>query len=116
MRARVLCAQVGDTPQLFPPCGGLCRFYLGRGAYRLRGSSEGTSSIGQRSAADQATPHQPVPEAVTRLGRPCSSWANTPPPGHILSRESPSAVMTMERTLTLRHGMASGVMCLALPA
>src|SRR5262249_43300659 len=31
-RARALCAQVGDTPQLFPTLWGLCRFYLGRGA------------------------------------------------------------------------------------
>jgi class 3 adenylate cyclase/predicted ATPase len=31
-RARALCQQVGETPQLFPTLWGLYRFYLGRGA------------------------------------------------------------------------------------
>src|SRR6266536_4948173 len=31
-RARALCAQVGDTPQLFPTLQGLCQCYYGRGA------------------------------------------------------------------------------------
>jgi predicted ATPase len=44
-RARVLCAQVGDTPQLFPTLGGLWRFYYARGA--LRTARElGNSSTG----------------------------------------------------------------------
>src|SRR5438093_13248475 len=30
-RARALCQQVGDTPQLFPVLRGLCLFYLNRG-------------------------------------------------------------------------------------
>ena len=30
-RARELCQQVGETPQLFPVLGGLVRFYIGRG-------------------------------------------------------------------------------------
>jgi predicted ATPase/class 3 adenylate cyclase len=30
-RARVLCQQVGETPQVFPALGGLHRFYFGRG-------------------------------------------------------------------------------------
>jgi predicted ATPase len=33
-RARVLCQQVGDTPQLFPVLRGLHRFYLVRGEFR----------------------------------------------------------------------------------
>jgi predicted ATPase len=32
-RARALCAQVGETPQLFPTLWGLCRCYQGRGAF-----------------------------------------------------------------------------------
>jgi predicted ATPase len=31
-RARALCAQLGETPQLFPTLRGLCRFYQNRGA------------------------------------------------------------------------------------
>src|SRR4029450_3940043 len=30
-RARELCQQVGETPQLFPVLGGLVRFHIGRG-------------------------------------------------------------------------------------
>jgi hypothetical protein len=33
-RARALCAQAGDTPQLFPTLGGLWRFYASRGAFQ----------------------------------------------------------------------------------
>lgn len=29
-RARVLCAQVGESPQIFPALRGLCRFYYNR--------------------------------------------------------------------------------------
>src|SRR5262249_36139195 len=33
-RARALCHQVGQTPQLFPTLGGLWRYYAGRGAFQ----------------------------------------------------------------------------------
>ena len=33
-RARALCRQVGESPQLFPVLGGLIAFYLNRGRYQ----------------------------------------------------------------------------------
>ena len=49
-RARALCAQVGETPQLFPTLRGLWRFYRNRGHCQRRGSW-GNSSCGWRSGS-----------------------------------------------------------------
>jgi predicted ATPase len=50
-RARALCAQVGDTSQLFPTLWGLCRFYLGRGALpTARELGEQLDRLAQREA------------------------------------------------------------------
>jgi len=48
-RARALCQQVGEMPQLFPTLWGLWRFYEGRGALPTRGSW-GNSSTDWHSA------------------------------------------------------------------
>ena len=53
-RARALCAQVGETPQLFPTLRGLWRFYQSRGRSRRRGSW-GNSSCGWRSVTADPT-------------------------------------------------------------
>src|SRR5262249_32034455 len=51
-RARALCAQVGDTPQLFPMLRGLGRFYFGRGALpTAREVGEQLYRLAQREAA-----------------------------------------------------------------
>jgi class 3 adenylate cyclase len=85
-RAQALCAQVGDTPQLFPTLWGLQRFYRNRGA--LSTARElGNSSCNWRSV--QRT-RRIAWRRMTRSERPCSPWANTPPPGRTLSRRSPS--------------------------
>jgi predicted ATPase len=48
-RARALCHQVGETPQLFPALWGLCRFYRGRGALQsARGLGEQLLGLAQR--------------------------------------------------------------------
>jgi len=48
-RARELCQQVGETPQLFPVLFGLWRFYLLRGAYQTaRELAEQALSVAQR--------------------------------------------------------------------
>src|SRR5437762_13589665 len=50
-RARALCAQVGDTPQLFPTLGGLCMFYRNRGALSTsRELGEQLYRLAQRAA------------------------------------------------------------------
>jgi class 3 adenylate cyclase/predicted ATPase len=48
-RARELCQQVGETPQLFPVLGGLVRFYVGRGeSQTARELGEQMFSLAQR--------------------------------------------------------------------
>ena len=50
-RARALCAQVGDTPQLFPTLWGLCRFYYNQGALpTARELGEQLMRLAQREA------------------------------------------------------------------
>ena len=64
-RARELCQQVGDTPQLFPTLRGLWRFYQGRGALlTARELGEQLLRLAQREAA-------PMPrlEAHNALGQ-----------------------------------------------
>jgi predicted ATPase len=50
-RARMLCAQVGDTPRLFPTLWGLCRFFANRGALpTAREVGEELYRLAQRTA------------------------------------------------------------------
>ena len=67
-----------------------CGAYVGSistgGRCRRRGSW-GNSSTGWRSARPR---RRPAWRPMTRSGRPCSSWANTPRPGRTWSRGSPS--------------------------
>src|SRR5207248_3727863 len=50
-RARALCEQVGETPQLFPALRGLCRFYQNRGALpTARELGEQLFRLAQRAA------------------------------------------------------------------
>src|SRR5207245_11543663 len=54
MRARVLCTQVGETPQLFPVLWGLCLFYTGRG--ELQSARElGEQGLALAQRQDEAT-------------------------------------------------------------
>jgi predicted ATPase len=51
-RARVLCQQIDNTPQLFPALLGLCRFYQNRGALpAARELGEQLDCLAQREAA-----------------------------------------------------------------
>ena len=59
-RARVLCTQVGETPQLFPTLRGLCRFYCNRGALRTaRELGEQLWRLAQRDGRAHAPPGGP---------------------------------------------------------
>jgi predicted ATPase len=53
-RARVLCEQIGDIPQLFPALRGLCWFYINRGA--LPTARELGEQLLSRLAQHAATP------------------------------------------------------------
>ena len=111
-RARALCAQVGETPQLFPTLWGLWRFYRTGERYGRRGSW-GNSSSGWRSMRPTRCTAW---RRMKRSGRPCSSWVNTPPPGCTWSRGSPSSTRRQQRAQVLRHDAAPGVRCLAYAA
>ena len=60
-RARVLCQQVGDTPQLFPVLRGLHRFYLVRGEFRTAHAlSEQCLRLAQQAHDASALPGCPI--------------------------------------------------------
>ena len=77
-RARELCQQVGETPQLFPVLGGLVRFYIGRGesqtAWEL---GEQMLSLAQRvhDSAGLAHAHIMLGHALLSL----RAWDAAPP-------------------------------------
>jgi class 3 adenylate cyclase/tetratricopeptide (TPR) repeat protein len=60
-RARELCQQVGETPQLFPVLGGLVRFYLGRG------ESQTAWELGEQMLSLVQRVHDPAGFALAHL-------------------------------------------------
>jgi predicted ATPase len=107
-RARALCVQVGETPQLLPTLGGLCRFYRNRGALRTaRELGEQLDRLVQREAALtlRIEAHEALATTLYFLG------------------EYPAARTHLEQAIALidptpqlaqvfRHGEAPGVRCL----
>ena len=81
-RARELCRQVGDTPQLFAVLGDCGSFYLHPG-----GSPDGAGALGEeclalaQSACRPSTPREAHRHARSRL---VSSWGNRCGPAHPL--------------------------------
>jgi predicted ATPase len=111
-RARALCAQVSETPQLFPTLWGLCRFYLGRGALpTARQLGEQLNRLAQR----EADPTHRL-EAHDALGTTLFFLGEYPAARTHFEQGIALTDPTVERTLALRHGMASGVMCQAYVA
>jgi hypothetical protein len=110
-RARALCAQVGETPQLLPTLRGLWWFDLTRGSLLMaREFGEQLLRLAQREA-------EPTPrlEASAALGHTLFcvgdyAAALTCLEGIVLI--NPAA----QGALELRHGWAAGVWCLALTA
>ena len=92
-RARVLCAQIGETPQRFAALWSLCQFYLGRGAL-LAAQEQGAQLFGLAQRAGDPTHRL---EAHDVLGTPSATWATTPPPGRTSSRGSPSPTRRRSR-------------------
>ena len=78
-RARALCAQVGDTPQLFPTLRGLCRFYYSRGALpTARELGEQLVRLAQREAG-RCTAWRPTTALGTTLfylGDYAAAWTH----------------------------------------
>jgi tetratricopeptide (TPR) repeat protein len=111
-RARVLCAQVGDTPQLFPTLGGLWRFYYARGALRTaRELGEQLDRLAQREAAPAPLleAHEALGSTLFMLGEFTAAWAHFE---QGIALIDPAA----QRALALRQDVAPGVRCLTVAA
>jgi class 3 adenylate cyclase/DNA-binding winged helix-turn-helix (wHTH) protein/predicted ATPase len=107
-RARTLCAQAGDTPQLLPTLRGLCRFYRNHGALpTARELGEQLNRLVQREGA--STPrleaHEALGSTLYFLGEYAAARAH-------LEQGSALIDLTAQRVLALRHGLAPGVACL----
>jgi DNA-binding winged helix-turn-helix (wHTH) protein/class 3 adenylate cyclase/predicted ATPase len=111
-RARALCAQVGDTPQLFPTLQGLCQCYYGQGALpTARDLGEQLYRLAQREAAPThlLEAHDALGSTLFYLGEYAAAWTHLE---QGIARTDPTA----ERALALHHGEAPGVRCLAIAA
>ena len=75
-RARELCQQVGETPQLFPVLFGLWVFILCGRSTRRRTSWGSNSSAWPRACKTRRL----LLEAHLRWGAPCSSWESLSQP------------------------------------
>ena len=67
MRARELCEQVGDTPELFPVLWGLCAFYLVRAQHNIKCAPGAPGSPAPRPLAASAPPPSPPGTGETLL-------------------------------------------------
>jgi predicted ATPase len=111
-RAQALCAQVGETSQLFPTLWGLSRFYRSQGALstaremgvQLVQMAERVTDPTYRLAA-----HDTLGDALFHLGEYATAARH-------LEQAIALIDPTMQPALALRHGLAPGVRCLALAA
>jgi predicted ATPase/class 3 adenylate cyclase len=111
-QARALCAQVGETPQLFPTLRGLWRFYLSRGAFlTAQELAEQLYRLAQRTAVSALLleAHEILGTTLLFLGHYATAWRHLE---QSLARTDPTA----QRALTLRRGEAPEVRCLAFAA
>jgi predicted ATPase len=111
-RARALCTQVGDTPQLFPTLRGLCAFYQGRGAL-LTAQEVGEQLV--RLAERAADPIRRL-EAHDSLGTILVHLGDYAAARTHLEQGITLTDPTVQRALALRFGSAPGVRCLAQAA
>ena len=111
-RARALCAQVGETPQLFPALRGLCRFYLSSGvlptAWEL---GEQLYRLAQRAVAPA-----PLLEAHDALGSILFYLGEYAAARTHLEQGLALLHPPAEQSQALRHDVAPGVRCLAYTA
>jgi DNA-binding winged helix-turn-helix (wHTH) protein/predicted ATPase len=111
-RARALCMQVGEPPQLFPTLRGLWRFYLNRGPLlTARELGEQLLRLAQGAAASTS-----LPEAHAALGTTLFYGGEYVTALTHLEQSFTRTDFTAQRVLGLHHGEAPGVRCLALTA
>jgi class 3 adenylate cyclase/predicted ATPase len=111
-RARALCVQIGETPQLSPILLGLWRFYRGRGALSTaRELGEQLFGLAQRGA-------DPIPrlEAHDALGTTLFFLGDYTAARTHVEQGVALADLTTQRTQVLRNGEASGMRCLGVSA
>jgi predicted ATPase len=111
-RARALCAQVGETPQLFPALRGLCRFYQNlRALPKARELGEQLLRLAQRAAASTH-----LLEAHDTLGIILSNLGEYTTARTHLEQGIALTDPAVQRALAERQGEALGVHCLAVAA
>jgi DNA-binding NtrC family response regulator/predicted ATPase len=111
-RARALCAQAGDTPQLFPTLRGLCRFYQTRGPLpTAREVGEQLYRLAQHAAVPThlLEAHDALGVILFFLGDYAAARVH-------LEQGIALTDPTAERGLALRHGAAPGMRCLIVAA
>jgi class 3 adenylate cyclase/tetratricopeptide (TPR) repeat protein len=108
-RTRALCAQLGDTPQLFPTLRGVCRFYRRQGALATaRELGAQLYRIAQRTAEPMLLleAHEAHGHTLVFLGEYTAARSH-------LEQGVDLADPMAQPALVLRHGVAPGVQCLA---
>jgi predicted ATPase len=111
-RARALCAQVGETPQLFPALWGLWRFYHTRGALpTVRELGDQLLQWAEREADPThcMEAHAALGQTLLSLGEYAAARAH-------LEQGIARTDQTTQRALVLHHGEAPGVRCLGVAA
>jgi predicted ATPase len=111
-RARALCVQIGETPQLFPALWGLWRFYHTHGALpTVRGLGEQLLRLAERVAdpTHRMEAHSALGQTLLSLGDYAAARTH-------LEQGITRTDQTTQRALVLRHGEAPGVRCLGVAA
>ena len=111
-RARELCTQVGETPQLFPALLGLSRFYLTRGPLpTARQLEQQLYQLAQHEGTltHRLEAHVALGDTLFFLGEFAAALT------HLEQGIALTDPMT-ERAEALRHGVAPGVRCLVVAA
>jgi predicted ATPase/DNA-binding winged helix-turn-helix (wHTH) protein len=111
-RARALCAQVGETPQLLPTLWGLWRFYNARLALlTVRELGEQLVQLAERGADPThcMAAYAALGQTLLGFGDYAAAWKH-------LEQGIALIDQTTQRTLVLRHGEAPGVRCLGVAA
>jgi predicted ATPase len=111
-RARVLCAQLGETPQLFPALWGLWRCSQSRGAFvTARELAAQLMQLAERTAepASRLEAHCALGQTLFQLGEYTAARPH-------LEQGIALIDALAQRDLVLRHGDAPGVTCLSFAA
>ena len=111
-RARALCMQLGETPQLFPTLGGLCLFYQSRGALATALElAEQLDRLAQRAAtpALRLAAHGALGAILFFRGEYTAARSH-------LEQGIALIDPTVQWPQALRHGEAPGIRCLSVAA